>query len=70
MKSRAVDSINDTEKEVMLLVAQGFTTKEIAALTFASIRTVDGRRKSALEKLGAKNTAHGIALLYQFKIFT
>lgn len=49
--------ITKREKEVLLLIAEGFTNKEIGEKLFISIPTVNSHRKSLLEKFNAKNTA-------------
>lgn len=49
--------ITKREKEVLLLIAEGFTNKEIGQKLFISIPTVNSHRKSLLEKFNAKNTA-------------
>jgi len=49
--------ITRREKEVLQLVAEGFTNAEIAEKLFISIPTVNTHRKSLLEKFDAKNTA-------------
>ena len=46
-----------TEKEILKVIAQGKTTKEIAAERFCSIHTVNTHRKNIFSKLGV-NTAH------------
>ena len=61
--------ISRREKEVLLLIAEGFTNGEIAEKLFISVPTVNTHRKSLLEKFEAKNTAiligkaikHGLA---------
>lgn len=45
------------EKEVLELIAEGFTNQQIADKLFVSITTVITHRTHLLEKLGAKNTA-------------
>ena len=45
------------EKEILLLIAEGFTNAEMAAKLFISIPTVNTHRKSLLEKFKVKNTA-------------
>ncbi|WP_207425524.1 response regulator transcription factor [Pedobacter sp. SYSU D00535] len=45
------------EKEVLLLIAEGFTNNEIAEKLFTSRRTVEGHRQNLLEKTGTRNTA-------------
>ncbi len=45
------------EVEVLQLIAQEFSNREIAEKLYISIRTVDTHRRNLLEKLGLKNTA-------------
>lgn len=45
------------EKEVLQLIAEGYTNPEIAEKLFVSASTVDTHRKSLLAKLDVKNTA-------------
>lgn len=49
--------ITRREKEVLQLIAEGFTTPEIAERLFISTATVDSHRKSLLAKYNMKNTA-------------
>lgn len=49
--------ITRREKEVLHLIAEGFTNAEIAERLFISIPTVNSHRKSLIEKFDAKNTA-------------
>ena len=46
------------EKEVLKLIAEGKSHKEIAALLFISIRTVDHHRANIMKKLNIKDTAN------------
>lgn len=45
------------EKEVLKLIAEGKSSKEIASALFISIRTVDHHRANIMEKLNIKKTA-------------
>ena len=45
------------EKEVLVLVAQGYTTREIADRLGVSVRTVEDHRSHLMRKLGARNLA-------------
>ena len=45
------------ESEVLKLIAEEFTNKEIADKLFISNRTVDAHRRNLFQKLGVKNTA-------------
>lgn len=60
--------ITRREKEVLALIAEGFTNNEIAHKLFISITTVDTHRKNILAKLSAKNTASLIKIAAQFKL--
>ena len=51
------DILTQTETEIVRAIAQGKTTKEIAAERFSSIHTVTTHRKNIFRKLGI-NTAH------------
>lgn len=53
----AMTKISAREIEVCELMAEGFTTQEIADKLFISARTVETHRKHLMEKLDAKNTA-------------
>lgn len=54
---RAVQ-ISKREEEVLELIANGYSSKEIAAKLFISNHTAISHRKKLLEKFKAKNTAH------------
>lgn len=49
--------ITRREKEVLQLIAEGFTNAEISEKLFISMPTVNTHRKSLLEKFEVKNTA-------------
>jgi DNA-binding NarL/FixJ family response regulator len=55
------------EKEVLVLIADGFTNKEVAEKLFISTTTVDSHRTSLLSKFGVKNTATLIRLAAQYQ---
>lgn len=50
-------SLTNREVEVLQLICQEYTAKEIAEKLFISPRTAEGHRRSLIEKLGVKNTA-------------
>lgn len=50
--------ISTREKEVLRLIANGYSSKEIANLLFISNHTAISHRKHLLEKFQVKNTAH------------
>lgn len=49
--------ISPREKEVVALIAEGLTTKEIASKLFLSKHTIESHRQNILLKLGIKNSA-------------
>jgi len=49
--------ISRREREVLLLVAQGATTKEIGKQLYISPKTVEAHRSQLMKKLGATNAA-------------
>ncbi len=49
--------LSEREKEVLKLIAQGYTSKEIAEMLHISKLTVDTHRKNIQQKLGAANMA-------------
>jgi DNA-binding NarL/FixJ family response regulator len=52
-----VPLITRREKEILKLIAEGYTNPEIAEKLFVSSSTVDSHRKNLLAKLNVKNTA-------------
>jgi DNA-binding NarL/FixJ family response regulator len=54
--------ISRREKEVLILIADGFTNAEIAEKLFISVPTVNTHRKSLLAKFNVTNTAGLIKL--------
>ena len=46
-----------TEREILVDIAQGLTTREIAEKRFSSFHTVNTHRKNIFRKLGV-NTVH------------
>jgi two-component system response regulator NreC len=61
---RLLDDLTDREREVLTLVAQGLSTKEIAGWLDISARTVETHRGNLMRKLNLKS----VALLTQFAI--
>lgn len=61
-QSNELPLISRREKEVLLLVADGFTNAEIAEKLFISVPTVNTHRKSLLAKFNVNNTAGLIKL--------
>ncbi len=51
------DALSEREREVLQLVAEGKSSKEIADVLSISPATVETHRTHLLQKLGLKNTA-------------
>lgn len=58
------DLLTPREREIVQLIAEGFTNKEIAAKLFISVKTVDAHRSHIMEKLDI----HDVALLVKYAI--
>jgi len=52
------EPLTTREREVLKLIGEGISNKEIADLLFISIRTVENHRANIMRKLNIKNTAH------------
>lgn len=65
-KDAEVPVITRREKEVLKLIAEGLTNKEMAEKLFISTTTVDTHRNSLLSKFNVKNTANLVRLAAQF----
>jgi DNA-binding NarL/FixJ family response regulator len=51
------DPLTAREREVLQLIAEGKTTKEIARILSVSAKTAESHRSRIMEKLGIHNTA-------------
>lgn len=60
----AFDRLSPREREVLQLIAEGRSTKEIAALQDVSVKTVETRRQQIMEKLDL----HSVAELTKYAI--
>ncbi len=68
-KKRTIQvELSEREKEVLRLICQELTTKEIGEQLYLSPRTVDGHRNNILEKTGAKNTVGLVLYAVEHKI--
>lgn len=60
--------LSSREKEILGLIAEGYTNPQIAEKIFLSQFTVDSHRKNLLAKLNVKNTASLIRLAVERKL--
>jgi DNA-binding NarL/FixJ family response regulator len=51
------DTLTEREREVLVLLAQGYTYQETAETLFVSVKTVDFHRANLMRKLGLENRA-------------
>jgi DNA-binding NarL/FixJ family response regulator len=56
LKSRW-DTVTQREREVLKLVAEGYTNKEIADFLFVSVKTVEKHRANLMKKLDLHNVS-------------
>ncbi len=59
-QKRTIDDpleLTEREKEILKLIVDGLSNKEIADQLFISVRTVDTHRRNIMDKIEAKNTA-------------
>jgi len=61
---RGLESLTEREREVLRMVAEGLTTKEIAGQLSISVRTVESHRANLMRKLDLRS----VARLTQFAI--
>lgn len=57
-KKEVTCSISVREKEVLHLIGEGYSSKQIADKLYISNHTAISHRKNLIEKFGVKNTAH------------
>jgi DNA-binding NarL/FixJ family response regulator len=54
--------MSERQTEVLKLIADGFTNKEIAKKLYLSIETVRTHRKDLIERYGARNSVNLVKL--------
>jgi len=62
--------LTDREREVLQLLAEGRSNKEVAALLNLSVHTVDTHRTNFMQKLGLHNTAEIVIYAMRKKIIS
>ena len=66
--SKQAGELSPAEKRVIALLAEGKTSKEIAAHTARKRTTIDHQVESILRKLAAKNRVHAVLIAQQKRI--
>lgn len=64
------EAISAREREVLLLAARGFSSKEVAGQLFISERTVQTHLASIYDKLGARNKTESLLLGLKYGVVT
>lgn len=65
MESSVLDKLTQREREVLQLIAEGKSSKEISSLLFISPNTVETHKAHLKEKLGLRKTADLIRYAYR-----
>lgn len=61
--------LTEREAEILFLICQEMTNREIANKLSISVRTVDAHRRNILQKTGAKNTAGLVKYAIKYQIY-
>lgn len=65
-ESMEFSDLTRREKEILILVSQGFASKNIADKLFISMNTVNNHRKNILSKTNSKNITQAISMAKKF----
>lgn len=63
------NTLTEREKQIAMLVYEGFTNKEIAEKESISVRTVEVQRSNAMKKLTTESLAEFITVLHEIESF-
>jgi DNA-binding CsgD family transcriptional regulator len=64
-RPRLTATLTQRERDVLVLLADGLTTAQVATALLVSEHTVRSRIRSTLGKLGARNREHAIAIAFR-----
>jgi DNA-binding NarL/FixJ family response regulator len=65
LESTSNKNLTQREKEVLALIANGFSNIEISKKLFLSVKTIDSHRTNLMRKIGAKNVAEVVRYAIQ-----
>jgi DNA-binding CsgD family transcriptional regulator len=60
IQNKTDSQISQREKEVLIMLSNGLSSKQIAGRLFISVNTVNNHRKKILQKLKVSNSAEAI----------
>jgi DNA-binding CsgD family transcriptional regulator len=63
--ARGYGALTPREREVLCLLAEGLTAKQVAGRLFLSLLTVRTHIRNAKERLGARTTTHAVVIALQ-----
>lgn len=61
----STEVLTPRQREVLILLSQGKTSREIAGQLYISKRTVDHHRQNLMQRLGVRNTAQALRYAFQ-----
>jgi DNA-binding NarL/FixJ family response regulator len=64
-----MNELTTIEQEIMMLLAKGFTAKQIASEQVKSVHTVNNQIATLKQKFSAKNTTHLLFIILQLFSF-
>ena len=62
---KKTQSLTEREREILILVVEGLSTRDIAEKLFIAVRTVETHRKAIMEKLDVHNVAGMVRIAIQ-----
>ncbi len=62
--------LSGRELEVLSLIAEGFSSREIAQALWVTEETVKSHVRRVLHRLGARTRAHAVAIVYREQLWT
>ena len=61
-------NVSKREKQILNLLAHGYSSKEIATELYISEHTAMTHRKNLIQKFNAKNTVHLVSIAFRHEI--
>lgn len=67
-KADPLEALSPREKEILQLIAEEYTSAEIAERLFISVKTVEKHRASLMQKLGVRNIAGLVRAAVKYRL--